>query len=444
MTSTNGVPDEPILPISGLEQDIEHRFIGLRRLLEVTDRINPGVLLDDAFRQIDEALRKLIPYEQIEFVLLNQTGSHLVRRWLRSPGPAETPVDESLPPQIVEETLSTCLLKDLLAQDQVRVIKDLPRLLAAPSSSVFLRSAAAAGMRCCLAIPLRASGQALGVALFCGSEASAFGPRHLQLLQRASPALSAVIAKGSLLEMVIQAQLDSERLLRNVLPEPIVKRLKAGEQVIADGIPEATVVFVDIVNFVNLSASMSPAAVIIVLNRIFSAFDALCEQYGVEKIKTIGDAYMLATGVPKPFPEHVIVAAKIALDMQELGTRLGTREEKSLHFRIGIHTGPVVAGVIGTRKFSYDLWGDTVNIASRMESHGVPGRIHVSRAVYERLKNDFDFEARGLTSIKGLGHMESFFLLGPKTGNTYRSVVWSMLDSSVEEKPEPQRRSDDT
>ena len=164
----------------------------------------------------------------------------------------------------------------------------------------------------------------------------------------------------------------------------------------------------------------------------------------MEKIKTIGDAYMLATGVPRPFAEHVIVAAKIALDMQELGKRLGTREEKALNFRIGIHTGPVVAGVIGTRKFSYDLWGDTVNIASRMESHGVPGRIHVSRAVYERLKNDFEFEARGLTALKGVGEMESFFLLGPKTGQTYRSMVWSMLDSTVGSDSERQRRADDT
>ncbi len=416
----------------------------MRRLLEVTDRINPGVLLDEAFRQIDEAFRKLIPYERIEFVLLNEGGDHLVRRWLRSSDPAEAPVDENRPPETVEEPLAASLLKELLARDQARVIKNLPRLLAAPSSSVFLRSAAAAGMRSCMAIPLRASGQALGLVLFCGADSSTFDPQHLELLQRGSPALSAIIAKGSLLEMVIQAQLDSERLLRNVLPELIVKRLKAGEQIIADGIPEATVVFVDIVNFVNLSASMSPSAVIIVLNRIFSAFDALCEKYGVEKIKTIGDAYMLATGVPKPFPEHVIVAAKIALDMQELGTRLGTREEKALNFRIGIHTGPVVAGVIGTRKFSYDLWGDTVNIASRMESHGVPGRIQVSRAVYERLKNDFEFEARGMTSIKGLGDMESFFLLGPKTTQAYRSMVWSMLDGSVGDDLDTQRRSDDT
>lgn len=444
MTSTNGVPAEPSLPIAGLEQDIEHRFAGLRRLLEVTDRINPGVLLDEAFRQIDESCRRSIPHERIEFVLLRDGSETLMRRWLRNAHTRNAVKEEAPPPETVEEGLEGSLLRDLLTAGEPRILTDLPALLAAPVSSVFLRAAAAEGMRSCLAVPMSAAGQPLGLLLFASADAKAFGPRHLELVKRASPTLSAIIAKGSLLEMVIQAQLESERLLRNVLPEPIVKRLKAGEQVIADGIPEATVVFVDIVNFVNLSASMSPSAVIIVLNRIFSAFDALCEQYGVEKIKTIGDAYMLATGVPRPFPEHVIVAAKIALDMQELGKRLGTREERALNFRIGIHTGPVVAGVIGTRKFSYDLWGDTVNIASRMESHGMPGRIHVSRAVYERLKNDFEFEARGLTALKGVGEMESWFLLGPKTGQTYRSLVWSMLDGSVSSEPEPQRRSDDT
>ena len=271
----------------------------------------------------------------------------------------------------------------------------------------------------------------------------AFADADLEKLALLSADLSALVAKGRLYELVIQSQLDSERLLRNVLPEPVVKRLKAGEQVIADGIPEATVIFVDIVNFVQLSASMSPAAVIIVLNRIFSAFDALCEQYGVEKIKTIGDAYMLATGVPKPFAEHVHVAARIALDMQELSQRMRMREERSLSFRIGIHTGPVVAGVIGTRKFSYDLWGDTVNIASRMEAHGLPGRIHVTRAVRDRLLDDFEFEPRGNIDVKGMGPMETYFMLGTRPGNPHRSRVWTMVNSDDGESGF-NRRLDDT
>lgn len=423
--------------IADLEQDIEHRFAGLRRLLEVTDRINPGVLLDEAFRQIDDACRKLIPYERIEFALLDDRSAKLEFRWENPP--TETP-DES--PRYSENS-SQGTLREVLDAGEPRVIEDL-HATAASALPAALRLAVAAGMRCTLICPLSASGKPVGFLFLSSSLPGAFEAQHVEILRRITGMLSSAIAKGKLYEMVIRAQLESERLLRNVLPEPIVKRLKAGEQVIADGIPEATVVFVDIVNFVHLSSSMSPSAVIIVLNRIFSAFDALCEQYGVEKIKTIGDAYMLATGVPDPLKDHILVAARIALDMQELGRRLGTREEQSMNFRIGIHTGPVVAGVIGTRKFSYDIWGDTVNLASRMEANGLPGRIHVTRAVYDVLKNDFEFEPRGFIPVKGLGDVETFFLNGPKQGNAYRSMVWSMLDSGNVAAGPGRRRSEDS
>jgi len=423
--------------IADLEQDIEHRFAGLRRLLEVTDRINPGVLLDEAFRQIDDACRQLIPYDRIEFALLDDRGTKLESRWENPPPeePVESPRDS--------EDAGQGPLREVLDSGEPRIIEDLHAPTASARAPAALCLAMAAGMRCTLICPLSASGKAVGFLFLSSRRAGAFEAQHVEILRRITGMLSSAIAKGKLYEMVIRAQLESERLLRNVLPEPIVKRLKAGEQVIADGIPEATVVFVDIVNFVHLSSSMSPSAVIIVLNRIFSAFDALCEQYGVEKIKTIGDAYMLATGVPNPIKDHIVVAARIALDMQELARRLGTREEQSLNFRIGIHTGPVVAGVIGTRKFSYDIWGDTVNLASRMEANGVPGRIHVTRAVYDVLKNDFEFEARGFIPVKGLGDVETFFLNGPKQGNAYRSVVWSMLDSGNTAAGPGRRRSED-
>ncbi len=425
-------------PIADLEQDIEHRFAGLRRLLEITDRINPGVLLDEAFRQIDEACRKLIPYERIEFALLDDRGEKLECRW-ECPAPAE-PAEA---PRYSEKIGLVGGLREALESGEPRFIDDLQTATPATLPAA-LRLAAAENMRSAMICPLSVPGKPVGFAFLFSRQPGAFESQHVEILRRIAGGLSSAIAKGKLYEMVIQAQLDSERLLRNVLPEPIVKRLKAGEQVIADGIPEATVVFVDIVNFVHLSSSMSPSAVIIVLNRIFSAFDALCEQYGVEKIKTIGDAYMLATGVPNPLKDHVVVAARIALDMQELARRLGTREEQSLNFRIGIHTGPVVAGVIGTRKFSYDIWGDTVNLASRMEANGVPGRIHVTRAVYEKLKDDFELEARGFIPVKGLGEVETFFLNGPKQGNAYRSMVWSMLDSGGKESLTDRRRSEDS
>lgn len=442
MTMITGAPkDGSALTVAELEQDLDHRFAGLRRLLEVTDRINPCVLLDEAFRQIHDLCKVYLPYDRLEFALLEDSGETLSRRWLHWPHSPES--SNNLDNPACNEQLRGSLLSQVMDHGRPEIIHDLASLPGSTVSSTLLRMAAAQGMRSALAAPLTCAGKAVGFVIFTNSKREAYLAQHAGWLETIIGQLSSLIAKGRLYEMVIQAQLDSERLLRNMLPDAIVKRLKAGEQVIADGIPEATVVFVDIVNFVRLSASMSPSAVIIVLNRIFSAFDALCEQYGVEKIKTIGDAYMLATGVPKPFPEHVVVAARIALDMQELGKRLGMREERSLLFRIGIHTGPVVAGVIGTRKFSYDLWGDTVNIASRMEAHGIPGRIHVSQAVYEKLKDDFDFEARGLVDIKGMGRMETFFLDGPKSGSTYRSVVWSMLNRTIPEEEQKRRSQDD-
>lgn len=432
MTMISDVPQAGVLnPVAKLELDIDQRFAGLRRLLELTDRINPGVLLDEVFRHIEEMCKGLLPFDSIEFALLDDRGDKLTRRWMHWQGDPKS--QSNLEGTVFEESLRGSVLAKLLVNARPVIFTDLTKTLVEPESSTFLMAAAGQGMRSALVAPLISATKSVGFLIFSSASIECYQPSHQEWLGSIVDALSALIAKGRLYEMVIQAQLDSERLLRNVLPEPIVKRLKAGEQVIADGIPEATVVFVDIVDFVRLSATMPPSSVIIVLNRIFSAFDALCEQYGVEKIKTIGDAYMLATGVPKPIPEHVVMAARIALDMQELGKRLGIREERSLNFRIGIHTGPVVAGVIGTRKFSYDLWGDTVNIASRMETHGMPGRIHVSREVREKLKEDFDLEARGMIDVKGIGEMETYFLNGAKAGNTYRSMVWSMLNrSSVE------------
>ena len=375
--------------------DVEHRFVGLRRLLEATDRIDPKVLLDEVMRQIYESFRAVIPYERIGFAQIDESGKMLQLRWVKT------------------------------AAGEPRNIADLPAWLQKHPDSQSTLYLIAEGMRSSLTCPLAASGKPVGVLFFSSTLADAYTAAHVDAMRAIAPQLSALIVKGRLYEMVVQAQLDSERLLRNVLPDAIVKRLKAGEQTIADGIPAATVVFVDLVNFVHMSASMSPNAVVIVLNRIFSAFDALCEKYGVEKIKTIGDAYMLATGVPEPLKDHVAVAARIALDMQELGQRLGMREDRSLSFRIGIHTRPVVAGVIGTHKFSYDLWGDTVNIASRMEANGVPGRIHVTQAVYDKLQDEFEFEPRGMTHLKGIGDMQTYFLDSVKPGSVNRAMAWS-------------------
>lgn len=206
----------------------------------------------------------------------------------------------------------------------------------------------------------------------------------------------------------------SERLLLNVLPRSIADRLKRQTGVIADSFAEATVIFADIARFTPISLSMGPQEVVVWLNEVFSALDRLAEQHGLETIKTIGDAYMVASGLPTPRADHAEAAAEVALAFQEEIASHTAPNGDPLRIRIGIHSGPVVAGVIGTRKFAYDLWGDTVNTASRMESHGVSGMIHVTDATYERLRDRYVLEERGEMEIKGLGDMRTYFLLGRK------------------------------
>ena len=206
----------------------------------------------------------------------------------------------------------------------------------------------------------------------------------------------------------------SERLLLNILPEKISTRLKDEGKPIADGFAEVTVLFADIVGFTELSQQLSPEALVEMLNRIFSAFDDLAQQLGLEKIKTIGDCYMVAAGLPDARADHVEAVARMALGMRDALARVNREGGYSLRLRIGIHTGPVVAGVIGKRKFIYDLWGDTVNTASRMESSGVADEIHVTREVRDRLADAFVFEDRGSIQVKGKGEMSTFLLKGKR------------------------------
>ncbi len=208
---------------------------------------------------------------------------------------------------------------------------------------------------------------------------------------------------------------ENERLLLNILPEPIASRLREGEPLIADRFDDVTLMFADIVEFTRLSASLSPQELVGVLNEVFTVFDGLVDGYGLEKVKTIGDAYMVVGGMPERSDDHTERVAAMALDLAESVGRIEAATRLGITFRIGIHCGPVVAGVIGRRKFIYDVWGDTVNMASRMESLGVPGRVQVTHAVAERLSGSFDLEARGLIDVKGKGPTATYFILH---GNT--------------------------
>ncbi len=215
-------------------------------------------------------------------------------------------------------------------------------------------------------------------------------------------------------EEIARERARSDELLRNVLPDTVADRLKNGETAIADGFDEATVLFADIVGFTPLSAKLSPSALVARLNEVFTSFDAKCAELGLEKIKTIGDAYMVVGGVPEKSDAHAVSAVKMALAMLEVLADQRARHGDELDVRIGIHTGPVVAGVIGTRKFAYDVWGDTVNTASRMESHALPGHIQVSDRTRVLIEHAFDLEDRGEISVKGKGLMRTWFVRGER------------------------------
>jgi class 3 adenylate cyclase len=221
--------------------------------------------------------------------------------------------------------------------------------------------------------------------------------------------------------LLLAEQERSEGLLLNVLPAPIADRLKQGEEVIADRFPEVTVLFADLVDFTASSDRSSPERVVQVLADLFTAFDRLAARHGLEKIKTVGDAYMVAGGLPVPRPDHAEAVAEMALAVREEAGRHRDPAGRPLQVRIGIDSGPVVAGVIGTAKFSYDLWGDTVNTASRMESIGVPGCIQVTERAYRRLRDRYRFERRGPVQVKGKGELVTWFLVGRSDGSGPRA-----------------------
>ena len=240
---------------------------------------------------------------------------------------------------------------------------------------------------------------------------------HLQLwalqqqLQTQNQQLQQEIADRLAAEQALKQEREkSEKLLLNILPQPIAEQLKQNSQAIAYRFEEVTILFADIVNFTGLSAGIPPTELVNLLNQIFSGFDQLAEKHGLEKIKTIGDAYMVVGGLPNPMSNPTEAIANMALDMQETIRQYPREDGSPFNLRIGIDTGPVVAGVIGMKKFSYDLWGNAVNLASRMESQGQPDRIQVTEAIYQQLRDRYQLTPRGKIAIKGRTEMCTYWL----------------------------------
>jgi len=225
-----------------------------------------------------------------------------------------------------------------------------------------------------------------------------------------------VLKKDAFYALLKEEEAKSELLLLNVLPKSIAAELKAGGRRVARKYDDATILFLDLVGFTQMTAAMDPGETVDMLNTIFIDFDRLADEWGVEKIKTIGDCYMAAAGVPDPRPDHARAAVTLALALGKSLERFSLSFGRPLDFRAGVHSGPVSAGVIGLRKFAFDVWGDTVNTASRMESHGVPGRVQISGATYRRVCADFECEPRGLIEVKGKGPIEAWFVVAAGSG----------------------------
>jgi guanylate cyclase len=216
--------------------------------------------------------------------------------------------------------------------------------------------------------------------------------------------------KNAALGLLRIEQEKAENLLLNILPKDIAAILKNESRTIANHYAAASILFADMVGFTPLSSEISPVEMVELLNEVFSYFDGLVDKYGLEKIKTIGDCYMIASGVPRPRPDHAHALVRLALEMRDYLATHTFQKGRRLHFRIGINSGPVLAGVIGRKKFIYDLWGDAVNTASRMESHGRSGTIQITRATYDLVKDDFECEPRGTVNVKGKGEMQVWYV----------------------------------
>lgn len=288
-------------------------------------------------------------------------------------------------------------------------IKDVSQV----QEDVFLRfkSAEDVGLKAAFGLPILADEQVLAVVIFYCDKSLECQPRLLELFSAVATQLGSLIKRKQAESALRLQQKQTERLLLNILPKPIALRLQKEEKLIADHFDEVSVLFADLVGFTEFSAHKTPTQLVEILNGIFCEFDRLSESRGLEKIKTIGDAYMVVGGLPTPREDHGEAIALLALEMQAALTQFNLKIGESFQLRIGMHSGSVVAGIIGISKFSYDLWGDTVNVASRMESNGWPGKIQVTAATYERLKDMFVFEERGMIEVKGKGQMLTYWLL---------------------------------
>jgi len=395
--------------VRSLSRYLDTRIDGLYAILELTHEINKGLLVDDVLTRIYETFRSVIPYNRIGVALLEKHGQVLTACWARSEdGESQLPVGYSAP-------MAGSSLQRIIETGEPRILNDLTVYFKEHPQSRSTKLILAEGIRSSLTCPLIAMGQPIGFIFFSSRETGTYQNMHSDIFKLIAGQLSVVIERSHMYEQLVKEKEKSESLLLNVMPDRIINRIKAGDQNPVEEIPEVGILFADIVDFTQVAARHPAESVLQFLQDVFTQLDHLCERYGVEKVKTIGDAYMVYAYVNSSNSHGLLNLARFALDILSTASRIRYPDGRPLQVRIGLHTGPVIAGVIGQKKFAYDMWGDTVNVAQRLEATGTPGQVHVTENIYSQLKDELTFEPRGEVDLKGKGRLSTYFMMEKRT-----------------------------
>lgn len=400
--------------------ELEHRvraaleLIELERkekllLDEIIHKINTGLGLSEILEFVFDSFKLLVPYDRIGFALMDSDGRVLRTHWSRSlSGTVRLGTGYSAP-------IANSSLDVVLRTGVPRILNDLPGHLQKNPASESTRLIVEEGMRSSLTCPLVANGKPIGFLFFSSRAFDAYRKVHVERFMRIAQRLSLIVEKARCYEETTRINARLATLMDSMLPPSIHQQLVPGkEELLAESIEDATILFADLVGFSSWSLQIPPERVVGLLNKLFSNFDRLVRRHGLCKIGTQGDSYLVIGGAPIRRPNHLESAASLAIAIQRVLANTRVSESLPVTARIGIHVGPVVAGVIGRLVHRYDVWGGTVNMASRLESTAEPGAIQVSEPVYVRLQRRFILDERGWVDLKGFGPQRTYWLVGRK------------------------------
>ncbi|MBK6533695.1 MAG: hypothetical protein IPF99_30145 [Deltaproteobacteria bacterium] len=378
-------------------------------LARVLEQVRDGMVVDDVLDRLYEHCHALLPYDRVQYATVE--GDRVVARWARSRFPVHLPRGFS-------QRLAATSLPEVIEAGTPRIINDLAAHAAHSPCSRGMQIVIEEGQRASLTFFLGAPEAPLGFLFFTTIEPGVYTSAHVSRLRRLTAPLTAMLEKARLYEQLALARARSEELLHMLMPPSIAARLQAGETDIAEA-RETTVLFADLVNFTGWSSPLTPAALLLTLRGLFARFHESAERRGVSRIRVMGDGYRAAAGVADAGDDHPERAALHALDILDIVRTMRSPDGDPIAVRIGIHTGPVVAGVLGGGDLRFDIWGPSVSVAARLESHGAPGRIQVSEATAKRLEGRFALEPRGETHLKGLGPTPTWWL-GAQSHSVHR------------------------